>query len=125
MANEVLKDLRERLNELIPTLAEAAREVAALLQRGDTGRGLNGLYEVLEALEHFHQGLDLLVKADGSTLYCNGFLGLSEKLEQIYPPVFSALEANDMVTLADILEFELADIFSQYDNGGASTCQMQ
>ncbi|MEW6172111.1 MAG: hypothetical protein AB1510_03465 [Bacillota bacterium] len=122
---DVLKDLRERLNELVPTLEQAAREVAALLQQGNVGRGLNGLHEVLEALQYFHEGLDLLIKADGDALYWSGFSGLREKLDQIYPPVFAALEANDMVTLADLLEFELADTFAQYYSDGGLLWQTQ
>lgn len=114
MEDYVLSDLRQRLNELVPTLEEAAREVAALLQQGYVRRGLNGLQEILEALQSFHEGLDVLVLADRDALPYNGFANLKAKLEQVYPSVLTALEANDTVALADVLEYELAETFAEY-----------
>lgn len=125
MCNDVLHDLRQKLDALIPTLEQAAREVAALLQQGNLQRGLSGLQEVLEALQSFHEGLDVLVEADDGASHSIKFSGLRQKLNQVYPPVFAALEANDMVTLADILEYELAETFAQYKGHGESSWQIQ
>jgi hypothetical protein len=114
MENHVLSDLRQRLDELVPTLEEATREVAALLEQGYVSRGLSGLREVLEALQSFHEGLVVLMLADRDALPRNGLVNLKCKLEQVYPSVLAALEANDTVTMADILEYELAETFAEY-----------
>lgn len=115
MDGSILDDLRERLEELVPTLEEATREVAALLQQGAVARGLNGLREVLEALQCFHEGLHVLTLADRNTH--SGVAELKDRLEQVYPSVYNALEADDTVALADVLEYELAETFADYNSG--------
>ncbi|HIE13256.1 MAG TPA: hypothetical protein EYP63_07535 [Desulfotomaculum sp.] len=111
-ARILLEELRQRLEELIRTLATASREVAGLLQEGAVARGLNGLQEVLEAFQHFHRGLDFLLLADGKSYM---FLAaLKEKLEARYPLLYEALEAGDTVTLADVLSYEIAETLEDY-----------
>jgi hypothetical protein len=109
-----LIEVRRRLDELVPTLELATREVAALLQQGNIRHGLSGLQEVLEALQSFHEGMDFLMSADRHTLSRRGLEDLRSRLEQTYPPVLAAIEANDMVTLADVLDYELAETFAEY-----------
>ncbi|MEW6573304.1 MAG: hypothetical protein AB1374_06685 [Bacillota bacterium] len=113
MDRNVLDDLKQRLDELVTTLEEATREVSVLLQQGNGARGMNGLREVLEALQFFHEGLDVLTLADSATY--NGLADLKDKLEQVYPSIYNALEADDTVTLADVLEYELAATFANYN----------
>jgi len=110
----VLEDLKQRVAELVPTLEEASREVVVLLQRGDIPRGLAGLRELLEALQHFHEGLEILILADRHSEY-GRFATLKAELEAVYPSVLSALEADDTVALADVLEYELAEVLAEHN----------
>lgn len=109
-----LADLRTRLDEIVPTLEEAAREAAALLQQGNLGRGLTGLRDILEALYCFHEGLEVLSLSNGNDF--EGLTDLKGKLEQVYPSLYSAIEAEDTVSLADVLEYELAHTFADYNS---------
>lgn len=100
------------LNELVPTIRQAAETVATFFQEGDLGAGYRELSSLLEALEHFEKGLNLLQTV--GLLERSGFADLKVMLDQAYPAILAALENRDSVMLADILQYELAQALAEH-----------
>lgn len=111
-SSERIEEVVRRLNELVPTLQEVAETTACLLQEGNLTHGYQELQSLIEALQHFEDGLTFLETA--------GFIGdtrlgeLKEKLHQVYPSILAALQEQDSVWLADVLQYELAQTLASY-----------
>lgn len=115
-SSEHAKKVVQCLNELVPTLQEVAENTAVFLQEGNLAHGYRELQSLIEALQHFEGGL--------SFLHTAGFLRdtrlghLKEKLHQVYPSILAALQEQDSVRLADVLQYELAQTLATYRSGG-------
>lgn len=110
-----LNNLVGKLRGLVPVLEQGAREVAALLQEDKLPAAFDALRQVIEALQCFHEGLAVL-EARGC-LAASGLERLNEQLKEIYPTLLAALEGKDTVALADVLQYELAEAFTNCVKG--------
>ncbi|HAG07335.1 MAG: hypothetical protein XD69_0505 [Clostridia bacterium 62_21] len=103
---ERMKEVVRHLNELVPTLQEAAKATAVLLQEGNFADGYRQLQLLIEALQHFEEGLAFLETA--GFIEGTGLEDLKQRLQRVYPSILAALQERDSVQLADLLEYELA-----------------
>jgi hypothetical protein len=116
---QAVNALREVKNHL-PGLTKALVEVTKSIQAGEVLKGYKSLAtcaDVLNLIVHVIDevrallGIDLTgVRMDGSTL--------SEQLEQVrnvLRDAKGALDTNDIVTVADLMEYELAPRIGKWD----------
>ncbi len=102
---EKISEVIKQLSQLLETVEEAAGEVCLLFQKGETSRGMQGLVDVIDALQQIDNALAFLCQAGYAE-----FLDLQEAkngLEKIFPFMLDNLEEQDLVALADLLEYEL------------------
>lgn len=102
---EKISEVIKQLSQLLETVEEAVREVSLLFQKGEASRGMRGLVDVIDALQQIDNALDFLCRAGYAE-----FLDLQEAkngLEEIFPSMLGNLEEQDLVALADLLEYEL------------------
>ncbi|MEW5898337.1 MAG: hypothetical protein AB1652_04070 [Bacillota bacterium] len=108
-ALEKLSAVLRPLLELLDTLQEAVREVYTYLQAGATGRAMQELAAVLEALDHVQGGLTAVktLMPPSAVPAVNRGEITNNPFGHILPEMLQALEARDTVVMADLLEYEL------------------
>ncbi|MGQ9755919.1 MAG: hypothetical protein ACUVRF_08180 [Desulfotomaculales bacterium] len=109
---QLIEDVVYRLNELIPTMQQVTEAAAILLQQGNCELGYRELHSLIEALQHFEKGLSLLQSMGSSS--ASTFSALKAELDKVYPAILAALEKQDHVLLADVLQYELAPILAAH-----------
>ena len=101
-----------KLAALIEWLAPQHRAVAAMLERGETGKGLERLQSLLSAWQQIQQAYANLAKMLGVTMAelrvndVNGEAVIEEFCHQL-GELQTALQNHDFVMLADILQYEM------------------
>lgn len=108
---EKIRAVLGNLGQLLGTVQEAVNEVCILFQQGELGRGLQGLCEVIEALQHIQKALDFLT----STVYGEplGLFDSKQAIENTFPALLLSLEEHDFVALSDILQYEFQPALSE------------
>jgi len=111
--------LREVKNHL-PGLTKALVEVTKSIQSGEVLKGYKSLAtcaDVLNLVVHVIDEVRTLLGIDLNTLRTNGST-LAEHLEQVrnvLRDAKAALDTNDIVTVADLMEYELAPRIGKWD----------
>lgn len=104
----------------LPTLCKALVDVTKNIQAGEVLKGYKSLAACADLLNLIVRvidevrallGIDLaLVKVDGDTVS-----GLLEQVRDILKNARTALDSNDIVTVADLMEYELAPRINRWD----------
>ena len=100
-----IADILKQLKEFLPTLVAAAEEVTALLQQGETARGMRGLAELVTGLQTLERVLDFLCASCRAEL--PELEGARGRIEAVFPSLLAAIEEEDPVAIGDVLSYEL------------------
>ena len=114
-----LSTLKE-MQDTLPKISAQIQQVAIEVQSGKTNTALDQLNSVLLSWEMVQLGLQnigRLFKLDFSTIQTGEITleELSKKGNQMLVETKDAMEAADMVTVSDILEYELAPLFKNWE----------
>lgn len=113
-ANKLLDEAIEDGKEYLPRLKEGLSKIAALLQEGREGEGINLFIESIEGLEWFGTVLEGMVCFRGALINESGEDNISVRYRRILGDLLAAWENRDIVLIGDLLEFEIVPIIEEF-----------
>ncbi len=103
LIQEALSDARNH----IPRLREALLSIRDLVLSGETGDANKLLDACLEGLEWFLLTIEAATMTGDYPKLKELFTGEREKIVNAFPELESAMQADDMILVSDILEYEI------------------
>lgn len=109
-ANKLLDEAIEDGMEYLPRLRNGLSEVAALLQEGREGEGINLFIDSIEGLEWFSSVLAAAVCFREGLVTDNDHENLAVRYRHMLGDLLGAWENRDIVLIGDLLEFEIIPV---------------
>lgn len=118
--NDLLGNVLDEASRSLPALAASARELAAVLRGAQVDTAARGLGQLAESISNLVQliaaaaaargvALDTLTTREGPAL------PLLRTLDAQMTPLLEAQGAGDWITVADILEYDIAPLMPRFD----------
>ncbi len=118
--NDLLGNVLDEASRSLPALAASARELAAVLRGAQVDTAARGLGQLAESISNLVQliaaaaaargvALDTLTTREGPAL------PLLRTLDALMTPLLEAQGAGDWITVADILEYDIAPLMPRFD----------
>ncbi|SDK03991.1 hypothetical protein [Sediminibacillus albus] len=128
----IMKTVREFVNDLLLStesyLTGALPELQILideLYQGPTSSSWEKLGQLLEGLQWINQLFDVIANGKYQPYNWSKYLKLINLLENELTALEAAMEANDQILIADILQYEILEILSSLKGEATATIDQQ
>ena len=103
LSEEEIKALKDKFKDQVPQLLKLVEDIATSLTVGKEAQAMTGIEQLVE---YFSELLALLGRDQNQKEF-------SEKLVGLLSELTSALDSADLVTAADIIDYDLKDVLDE------------
>lgn len=111
---EMASQIVAELFKVTSSMRLAATQASESLRRGDDADAFETINNMTDVIRNF-LNMIFCFQSDFNAPVTNEYLALAEKYNQILMEVNEAMENEDWILVADLLEFEVAPLCSEWD----------
>lgn len=111
---EMASQIVEELFKVTASIRLAATQSSESLRRGDDMNALNNITNMTDVVRNFLSMLNCF-QEDFNAPKTEEYNNLAEKYAQLLEEIIEAMENEDWILVADLLEFEIAPLCSEWD----------
>lgn len=111
---EMASQIVSELYKVTSSMRLAATQASEFLRRGDDADAFATINNMTDVIRNF-LNMIFCFQSDFNAPVTNEYMALAEKYNQILMEVNEAMENEDWILVADLLEFEVAPLCSEWD----------